>query len=82
MLTIYTRTDALKSLSLLQGCLALEVLALKDSHGLINLEATENDTFVEIVDVRVGKAQNCAPFPIKQIERLGSSVRSITDFPD
>ncbi|KAG0648558.1 hypothetical protein D0Z07_5163 [Hyphodiscus hymeniophilus] len=44
------RNDAMKKLSLLQDCLALETLALKDYHGLVNLEATENDVFIEVVE--------------------------------
>jgi hypothetical protein len=49
MLILNIRTDAIKNLALLQGCLALEVLALKDYYGSINLEATENDVFLDLV---------------------------------
>jgi hypothetical protein len=43
------KSDAIKSLSLLQGCEALEVLDIQDADGLINLETTENDVFLEVV---------------------------------
>ena len=43
------RSEAIRNLSLLQGCLALESFALKDADGLINLESTENDIFLEVV---------------------------------
>lgn len=43
------RTEAIKKLSLLRGCEALEVLNLHDSFGTIDLEATENDIFLEVV---------------------------------
>ena len=56
MLNENIRTDAMKKLSLLGDCLALEVLTLKDSHGLINLEATENDVFLEVVEVRIRRS--------------------------
>jgi hypothetical protein len=49
-LLISQRCDAIKNLSLLQGCLALESLFIKDAHGNIDLEATENDVFLEVVD--------------------------------
>lgn len=42
-------SDAIKCLSLLQGCEALEILHLQDYDGLISLEATENDVYLEIL---------------------------------
>ena len=41
--------DGVRNLSFLRGCEALEVLFLKDNHGVIDLEATENDVFLAIV---------------------------------
>jgi len=41
--------DAIKNLSLLQSCDSLETLDLHDGEGLINLEATENDVFLEVI---------------------------------
>jgi hypothetical protein len=43
------KVPALKSLSLLRGCTAIESLELEDMTGSIDLEATENDTFLEII---------------------------------
>ncbi|RDW70256.1 hypothetical protein BP5796_08653 [Coleophoma crateriformis] len=43
------RADAIKHISLLKDCVALETLALTDAEGLVNLEATENDVFLESV---------------------------------
>lgn len=43
------KEPALKSLSLLKGCTAIETLDLEDLTGSIDLEATENDTFLEII---------------------------------
>ena len=40
---------AVRSLSLLQGCTALETLDLMDGDGAVNLEATENDVFLEVI---------------------------------
>lgn len=43
------RQEAIKTLSFLQECTALDTLELVDSDGLINLEATENDIFLEVI---------------------------------
>jgi hypothetical protein len=43
------KSAAIKTLSFLQECIALEALEIQDSDGLINLEATENDVFLEII---------------------------------
>ena len=43
------KSNGIKSLSLLQGCQALEVLEIHDAEGVINLEATENDVFLQVV---------------------------------
>ncbi|KAE8447387.1 hypothetical protein EG329_010801 [Mollisiaceae sp. DMI_Dod_QoI] len=43
------RSEAIKNLSYLQGCEALESLEISDAEGLINLEATENDVYLEFV---------------------------------
>jgi hypothetical protein len=42
-------TDAIRNLSFLRGCEALEVIELHDADGWIDLEITENDVFLEIV---------------------------------
>lgn len=41
--------DAVRNLSLLKDCVSLETLGFTDTQGLINLEATENDVFLETV---------------------------------
>lgn len=43
------RGPALSSLSLLKGCTAIETLVLQDLVGRTDLEATENDVFLEFV---------------------------------
>jgi len=42
-------TDAIRNLSLLQGCVAIETLELRAIDTRINLEETENDVFEDIV---------------------------------
>ncbi|KAN0103053.1 hypothetical protein V8E51_011366 [Hyaloscypha variabilis] len=43
------RSAAIKNLSLLQGCVGLVSLEIQDSDGSVNLEATENDIFLEVI---------------------------------
>jgi hypothetical protein len=43
------KSNAIKTLSLLQGCEALEILHLQDDDGLINLKETENDVYLEVI---------------------------------
>jgi hypothetical protein len=40
---------SIQRLSLLQGCKAIEMLEIQDADGLVNLEATENDVFLDVV---------------------------------
>jgi hypothetical protein len=58
------RSDAIKHLSLLEGCIALESLDLQDAEGLINLEATENDIFLEVV-AWLGKCERLRDLHLK-----------------
>lgn len=51
------RSNAIKKLSFLQGCVALEALEIQDSDGLVNLEATENDIFLEVI-AWLGRCEN------------------------
>merc|ERR1712093_639140 len=44
------RSDAVKNLSFLQGCTAIESLELSDIDGSVDLEATENDVFLEVIN--------------------------------
>lgn len=43
------KAGAIKNLSLLQGCKALELLEIQDAEGSVDLEATENDVYLETV---------------------------------
>jgi hypothetical protein len=43
------RSEAIKALSCFQECIALEALEIQDSDGLVNLEAAENDIFLEVI---------------------------------
>ncbi|ORY10412.1 hypothetical protein BCR34DRAFT_350596 [Clohesyomyces aquaticus] len=49
-LRLCVSSDSLPHLSLLRSCTALEAVRLEDSDGLTNLEKTQNDVFLEIVD--------------------------------
>ncbi|PVI07399.1 hypothetical protein DM02DRAFT_504633, partial [Periconia macrospinosa] len=42
--------DSIPHLSLLAGCTALEKLKIEDTHGLVVLEETQNDVFLETID--------------------------------
>lgn len=43
------KSNAIKNLSLLKGCEALEVLHLQDYESLVNLKETENDVYLEVL---------------------------------
>lgn len=43
------KLDAIKNLSYLQGCDRLESLEISDADGLVNLETTENDVYLEVI---------------------------------
>jgi hypothetical protein len=43
------KSDAIRNLSYLQDCDALDTLEIADSEGAVNLEATENDIFLEVI---------------------------------
>lgn len=66
LLTLNIRSEGIRNLSLLQGCLALESFALKDADGLINLEATEHDVFLEIV-AWLGKCERLRELSFKKL---------------
>lgn len=51
------KIDAIKNLSYLQGCDRLESLEISDADGVINLETTENDVYLEVV-AWLGKCSN------------------------
>jgi len=48
-LKICVSNDSLPQLPFLQGCTAVKVLRIEDTHGVLDLEATQNDAFLEIV---------------------------------
>jgi hypothetical protein len=48
-LRLTTSNDSAPHLSLLQGCTALKTLRIDDIHGTVDLEATQNDVFLEII---------------------------------
>lgn len=56
----------IKALSLLSGCVSLEILTLRDATGTISLEATENDTFLEVV----AWMKNCTELKHIRLERF------------
>ncbi|KZM18273.1 hypothetical protein ST47_g10563 [Ascochyta rabiei] len=49
-LRLYTSNDSLAHLSMLQGCTALKQLRIEDTYGVVDLEATQNDVFLETID--------------------------------
>ncbi|KAF2191035.1 hypothetical protein K469DRAFT_362915 [Zopfia rhizophila CBS 207.26] len=49
-LRLCVSNDSLPHLSLLRGCTALEALRIEDTHGTINLEKTQNDVFLEMIE--------------------------------
>ena len=51
------RSAAIKTLSFLQECVNLEFLEIQDADGSVNLEATENDIFLEVI-AWLGRCEN------------------------
>ncbi|KAF2006962.1 hypothetical protein P154DRAFT_421161, partial [Amniculicola lignicola CBS 123094] len=49
-LKLCVSNDSLPHLSLLKGCTALEALKIEDTHGSMDLEKTQNDVFLEVID--------------------------------
>lgn len=48
-LKICVSDDSLLHLPLLHGCTAVKVLRIEDTHGVLDLEATQNDAFLDII---------------------------------
>lgn len=48
-LILYFGQEAVPHLGLLKGCTALETLDITDGSGTVNLEATQNDVFLELI---------------------------------
>ncbi|KAF7907766.1 uncharacterized protein EAF01_005352 [Botrytis porri] len=69
-------SEAIKNLNILQRCTALETLDLEDSQHTVDLEATENDVFLEVIEW-LGRCEKlrdlvlnrivCAPAILKQV---------------
>jgi hypothetical protein len=65
--------DALPHLALLKGCTALEGLRLEDTRGTTNLEKTQNDVFLEMIDW----LRNCQNLQRLTFTKLQSSAAII-----
>lgn len=50
VLKLFLDHDAVPHLGLLKGCVRLETLDISDSSGAVDLEATQNDVFLEMVN--------------------------------
>ncbi|KAJ4382364.1 hypothetical protein N0V86_002699 [Didymella sp. IMI 355093] len=48
-LGMYTSNESLSHLNMLQGCTALKQLRIEDTHGVVDLQATQNDVFLETI---------------------------------
>lgn len=48
-LGINTSNESLSHLNMLQGCTALRQLRIEDTHGVVDLQATQNDVFLETI---------------------------------
>ncbi|KAH6616303.1 hypothetical protein C7974DRAFT_436377 [Boeremia exigua] len=48
-LGMYTSNESLSHLSMLQGCTALRQLRIEDTHGVVDLQATQNDVYLETI---------------------------------
>ncbi|KAF1932642.1 uncharacterized protein M421DRAFT_399080 [Didymella exigua CBS 183.55] len=48
-LGMYTSNESLSHLNMLQGCTALRQLRIEDTHGVVDLQATQNDVFLETI---------------------------------
>lgn len=60
------KSDAIKRLSLFQGCEALEILHLQDEDGVIDLEKTENDVYLEVLEW-LGRCSQLRELSLKKI---------------
>ncbi|KAF2729046.1 hypothetical protein EJ04DRAFT_503076 [Polyplosphaeria fusca] len=69
-LRLCVSTDALEHLALLKGCTALESLRIEDTSGTTNLEKTQHDVFLEMIDW----LRNCENLQRLSFTRLQSSA--------
>jgi hypothetical protein len=70
------KSDAIKRLSLLQGCEALEILHLQDEDSSINLEETENDVYLEVLEW-LGRCNQLQELSIKRLLSAPSILTNI-----
>ncbi|TAQ85636.1 hypothetical protein B7494_g6046 [Chlorociboria aeruginascens] len=68
------RSQGIRNLASLKGCEALETLEIEDAEGLINLEATENDVFLEVV----GWLGQCEQLKSLQLVKIVSAPEILT----
>lgn len=48
-LGMYTSNESLSHLNMLQGCTTLRQLRIEDTHGTVDLQATQNDVYLETI---------------------------------
>ncbi|RFU26896.1 hypothetical protein B7463_g9458, partial [Scytalidium lignicola] len=70
------KNQAIKHLSLLEGCDALETLSLSDNDGVVDLEATENDIFLAVIAwlERCDKLQNFTLTNFRNGPAIGTKI--------
>ncbi|KAF2872174.1 hypothetical protein BDV95DRAFT_492405, partial [Massariosphaeria phaeospora] len=73
-LSFCVSSESLPHISLLRGCTALESLRIEDAHGTTNLEATQNDIFLETIDW----LKNCEDLRSLSFTRLQSAASIAT----
>ncbi|XP_014556128.1 hypothetical protein COCVIDRAFT_100552 [Bipolaris victoriae FI3] len=66
--------DSIPHLALLKGCTALKTLRIEDMHGTVDLEATENDVFLETISW----LQKCSNLQRLSFSKLQSGAAIIT----
>ncbi|EMD60963.1 hypothetical protein COCSADRAFT_202308 [Bipolaris sorokiniana ND90Pr] len=66
--------DSIPHLALLKGCTALKTLRIEDIHGTVDLEATENDVFLETISW----LQKCSNLQRLSFSKLQSGAAIIT----
>lgn len=62
-------TESMKVISLLRHCDALETLVIVDGDGSVNLEQTENDVFLQVVEW----LGNCTNLRVLRLSSIASA---------
>ncbi|KAF2133319.1 hypothetical protein P153DRAFT_381751 [Dothidotthia symphoricarpi CBS 119687] len=73
-LKICVSNDSLPHLPLLQSCTAVKILRIEDTHGVLDLEGTQNDAFLEMI----AWLSKCASLQHVGFTRLQSGAAIIT----